>query len=86
MDMFAWALKTRYARFISPMRSPGCEGVKVFSIGWGGVQTRWTFPQFVDAHRVLNNVVAHVSTSLAGAGLVVRCRFNGAACFPPVPG
>ena len=86
MDMFASALKTRYARLISQMRSPGCEGVEAFSIGWGGVQTRWTFPSFFDAHRVLNNVVAPVSTSLAGADLVVPCRFNGTACLPPIPG
>jgi len=85
MDMFASALKTRYARFISRMRSPGCEVVEAFSIDWGGVQTRWTFPSLIDAHRVLNNVVADDSTSLAGAGLVGRPCFNGAELLPPIP-
>jgi len=85
MDMFASALETRYARFISRMRSPGCDGVEAFSIDWGGVQTRWTFTSLIGAYRVLNNVVADDSTSLAGADLVGRRCFNGAECLRPIP-
>jgi len=63
VDTFAAALHTLCARFFSQKRTPGCEGVDAFSVGWGGPENSWLFPLISDTRGVVDKIVADGATA-----------------------